>query len=115
MQEMLPDYINMRVAESILFAGKAVKVLRNPTSSFRLQESSVRQSVLKGSCRVQGFLGTFGLEREITQSTNLIAEDLLPQSEADKIDSMLKELKAALKTVSDEDKYFSRVSLRLCP
>ncbi|CAL9130281.1 unnamed protein product [Musa textilis] len=91
--EMLPEYISMRVAESILFAGKAVKVLRNPTSSFRLQESSVRQSVLKGSCRVQGFLGTFVLEREIPQSTNLIAEDLLPQSEADKIDAMLKELK----------------------
>ncbi|URE26796.1 Spc97 / Spc98 family [Musa troglodytarum] len=130
--EMLPEYISMRVAESILFAG------------------------------------TFVLEREIPQSTNLIAEDLLPQSEADKIDAMLKELKqssefqkrlfesaissirtiaanhlwqcfleesqlmrlpphqstaeadlmvpfqlAALKTVSDEDKYFSRVSLRM--
>ncbi|URE26794.1 Spc97 / Spc98 family [Musa troglodytarum] len=154
--EMLPEYISMRVAESILFAGKAVKT------------TGIRQSVLKGSCRVQGFLGTFVLEREIPQSTNLIAEDLLPQSEADKIDAMLKELKqssefqkrlfesaissirtiaanhlwqcfleesqlmrlpphqstaeadlmvpfqlAALKTVSDEDKYFSRVSLRM--
>ncbi|XP_074582280.1 gamma-tubulin complex component 4 [Curcuma longa] len=91
--EMLPEYIHMRVAESILFAGKAVRVLRNPTTNFRLQESFMRQLVLKGSSRVQSYIATFSSQREVSPAMNLIAEDLLPQSEADKIDAMLKELK----------------------
>ncbi|KAG6513454.1 hypothetical protein ZIOFF_023784 [Zingiber officinale] len=91
--EMLPEYIHMRVAESILFAGKAVRVLRNPTTNFRLQESFMRQLVLKGSSRVQSYIETFSSQREVSPAMNLIAEDLLPQSEADKIDAMLKELK----------------------
>lgn len=83
----------MRVAESILFAGKAVRVLRNPTTNFRLQESFMCQLVLKGSSRVQSYIGNFSSQREVSPAMNLIAEDLLPQSEADKIDAMLKELK----------------------
>lgn len=89
---MLPEYVHMRVAESILFAGKAIKVLRNPTTNFRLQESSIHELVFKGSSRLQSSIGTFG-PGEVPRATNLIAEDLLPQSEADKIDVMLKELK----------------------
>ncbi|WOL17705.1 gamma-tubulin complex component 4 [Canna indica] len=91
--EMLPEYVHMRVAESILFAGKAVRILRNPTTNFRLQESSMHQFIGKGSSRVQNFIGTFSAQREVHQAADLIAEDLLPQVEADKIDAMLKELK----------------------
>ncbi|XP_020101980.1 gamma-tubulin complex component 4 [Ananas comosus] len=91
--DMLPEYIHMRVAESILFAGKAVRVLRNPSPSFRLKESFVHNPNVKGSHRVQGFLGNFATLKELPDSSNLITEDLLPQSEADKINAMLLELK----------------------
>lgn len=86
----------MRVAESILFAGKAVRVLRNPSPSFRLKESFVHNPNVKGSHRVQGFLGNFATLKELPDSSNLITEDLLPQSEADKINAMLLELKVIL-------------------
>ncbi|XP_044491794.1 gamma-tubulin complex component 4-like [Mangifera indica] len=43
--EMLPKHIHMRVAESILFAGKAVRVLRNPSAGFQFQD----QQITKGS------------------------------------------------------------------
>ncbi|XP_008812274.2 gamma-tubulin complex component 4-like [Phoenix dactylifera] len=91
--DMLPEYIHMRVAESILFAGKAVRVLRNPSPAFRLQEPFIHQSVPKASDRVQGFLGSFAPQKELLKGTSLIAEELLPQSEADKIEAMLQELK----------------------
>lgn len=45
LQEMLPKHIHMRVAESILFAGKAVRVLRNPSAGFQFQD----QQITKGS------------------------------------------------------------------
>lgn len=90
---MLPEYIHMRVAESILFAGKAVRVLRNPSSSFRLQDSYIHQPIFKGPQRGQGLQGTFAPQKELSRGMNLIAEELLPQSEADKIEAMLQELK----------------------
>ncbi|GAU43752.1 hypothetical protein TSUD_36460 [Trifolium subterraneum] len=62
--DMLPEYIPMRVAESILFAGKAVRVLRNPSPTFLSRDDVYPQ-----------------------------VEDLLPQSEADKIENMLLDLK----------------------
>ncbi|GBG60581.1 hypothetical protein CBR_g8603 [Chara braunii] len=36
--EMLPSYISLPVAESILLVGKAVRVLRNPTAAFQSQD-----------------------------------------------------------------------------
>ena len=83
----------MLVAESILFAGKAVRVLRNPSSSFRLQDSFIQQPIFRGSQRGQVFLGGFAPQKELLKGMNLIAEELLPQSEADKIEAMLQELK----------------------
>lgn len=93
MQDMLPDYIHMHVAESILFAGKAVRVLRNPSSKLSPQESSINQPMLRGPSRAQGFIGSLGPQKELFNGATFIAEDLLPQSEADKIEAMIKELK----------------------
>ncbi|KAI3514670.1 hypothetical protein L1887_13274 [Cichorium endivia] len=64
--EMLPEYIPLHVAESILFAGKAIRVLRNPSSAFRSVDARHKK---------------------------LMGDELLPQSEADKIESMLQNLK----------------------
>ena len=95
-QDMLPDYIHMRVAESILFAGKAIRVLRNPSSAFRFQDTLNHQQIPKGSQRVQGHTGRFSLQKEPFMDMQLIGEELLPQSEADKIEAMLQELKVSL-------------------
>ncbi|CAI9300297.1 unnamed protein product [Lactuca saligna] len=64
--DMLPEYIPLHVAESILFAGKAIRVLRNPSSAFRSVDA---------------------------KHTKLMGDELLPQSESDKIESMLQNLK----------------------
>ncbi|GJW95929.1 gamma-tubulin complex component 4 [Tanacetum coccineum] len=69
--DMLPEYIPMQVAESILFAGKAIRVLRNPSSAFRSVDASSDQARHK----------------------KLMGDELLPQSEADKIELMLTNLK----------------------
>lgn len=83
----------MRVAESILFAGKAVRVLRNPSPTFRCQDAVSNQQISRGPHKVQGFTGRFAFHKEFTVDTKMVVEELLPQSEADKIDAMLKELK----------------------
>lgn len=93
LQEMLPEYIHMRVAESILFAGKAVRVLRNPSPAFRFKDATQHLQIPKGSQRIQGLMGCFSFHRELFMDTELIGEELLPQSEADKIESMLQNLK----------------------
>ncbi|KAM3327327.1 putative pre-mRNA-splicing factor ATP-dependent RNA helicase DEAH9 isoform X2 [Capsicum chacoense] len=141
MQNMLPEYITLNVVESILFAGKAVRVLRNPSPGFQFKDGSSHQQTQRGSQNSQGCTTTISFQNNSLNST-LIGEDLLPQAEADKIESMLQDLKsfleesrqlmclpprqstveadlmvpfqlAALKTIGEEDKYFSRVSLRM--
>ncbi|KAK4357241.1 hypothetical protein RND71_022851 [Anisodus tanguticus] len=165
--DMLPEYITMHVAESVLFAGKAVRVLRNPSPSFQSKDGSSHQQIQRGSERTQGYTATISFQNN-SLDNKLIGEDSLPQAEADKIESMLQDLKmshlyessefhkrsfenavdtikavaashlwqsfleesrqlmrlpprqstaeahllAALKTIGEEDKYFSRVSLR---
>ncbi|KAL6607815.1 hypothetical protein ACP70R_040878 [Stipagrostis hirtigluma subsp. patula] len=91
--DMLPEYIHMRVAESILFAGKAIRILRNPSPGATLQEPANQSQNSKGSLRMQGSTGGSGAPKELPNFSNIIAEELLPQAEADKIDAMLKELK----------------------
>lgn len=86
---MLPEYISMRVAESILFAGKAVRVLRNPSPTFCFQDKP------KGSQTSPGFKGHFSSQKD----TKSIGEKLLPQVEADKIESMLQDLKVFLRDI----------------
>lgn len=83
----------MRVAESILFAGKAIRVLRNPSPGATLQEPINQSQNPKGSHRMQSFIGSSGAPKDLPNFSNISAEELLPQAEADKIDAMLKELK----------------------
>lgn len=85
--DMLPEHIPMRVAESILFAGKAVRVLRNPSSAIRFQCATAHQQMPRGSQRSQ--LST----SQISSHNKSIGEELLPQSDADKIETMLQNLK----------------------
>lgn len=92
--DMLPEYIHMPVAESILFAGKAVRVLRNPSATFRLKDT-IHQPSFRLSQRGQGFVGSVASQKELLKGTILIAEELLPQSEANKIEAMLQELKGS--------------------
>ncbi|KAH9730480.1 gamma-tubulin complex component 4 [Citrus sinensis] len=87
--DMLPEYIHMRIAESILFAGKAVRVLRNPSSAFRFQD----QLITRSSQKIQGVTGRFSIQKEPLLDMKLIGEELLPQSDADKIEAMLQGLK----------------------
>ncbi|XP_048568963.1 gamma-tubulin complex component 4 [Triticum urartu] len=93
--DMLPEYIHMRVAESILFAGKAIRVLRNPSPGATLLEPTNQSQTLKGSHRMQSFTGGSGALKELPNFSNISAEELLPQAEADKVDAMLKQLKHA--------------------
>lgn len=83
----------MRVAESVLFAGKAIRVLRNPSPAFRFQDAIDHQQMSRGSQKIQGFTGPFSFQKEPLIDTKLIGEELLPQSEADKIEAMLLDLK----------------------
>ncbi|PIN07213.1 Gamma-tubulin ring complex protein [Handroanthus impetiginosus] len=93
--DMLPEYIPMHVAESILFAGKAIRVLRNPSPAVQFQVAPTHQHMHKGSQRVQGFTaaGRFSIQKDTSAQTISIGEELLPQSEADKIEAMLQDLK----------------------
>ncbi|KAL5136538.1 Gamma-tubulin complex component 4 [Glycine soja] len=89
--DMLPEYIPMRVAESILFAGKAVRVLRNPSPSFQSGDA-VHPQMPKSFQKIHGLAGRFHFQREPAINMGM-GEDLLPQSEADKIEAMLLNLK----------------------
>ncbi|XP_057461589.1 gamma-tubulin complex component 4 [Actinidia eriantha] len=90
--DVLPEYIPMRVAESILFAGKAVRVLRNPSPAFRFHDAAYHQHKPRGAQRMQRFGERFSFQKEPSLDTK-IGEELLPQTEADKIEAMLKDLK----------------------
>ncbi|XP_027937265.1 gamma-tubulin complex component 4 homolog [Vigna unguiculata] len=89
--DMLPEYIPMRVAESILFAGKAVRVLRNPSPSFKSGDA-VHPQMPKSLQKIHGLAGRFHFHREPAINMG-IGDDLLPQTEADKIEAMLLNLK----------------------
>ncbi|CAM8980751.1 unnamed protein product [Rhodiola kirilowii] len=91
--DMLPDYIQMRVAESVLFAGKAIRVLRNPSSKFHFQPADSREQILKGSLKSLGSAGRFAQQNESLIEKEKITDYLLPQSEADRIETMLQNLK----------------------
>ncbi|KAF3436460.1 hypothetical protein FNV43_RR23552 [Rhamnella rubrinervis] len=90
--DMLPEYIHMRVAESILFAGKAIRVLRNPSHAFWFQDAAHHQQIPKGNQKFQ-FTERFSFQNEPSADKELTGEELIPQSEADKIEAMLSDLK----------------------
>lgn len=89
---MLPEYIHMRVAESILFAGKAIRVLRNPSNAFQFQNAIYHQQIPKGSQKFQ-YTEPFSFHSEPSADKEVTGEELLPQSEAAKIEAMLSDLK----------------------
>ncbi|XVE73341.1 hypothetical protein DITRI_Ditri11bG0109900 [Diplodiscus trichospermus] len=91
--DMLPEHIHMRVAESILFAGKAIRVLRNPSPAFQFQDALYNQQLKKGSQNVHGSAVRAPLQKELFMDVRMVGEELLPQSEADKIENMLQDLK----------------------
>lgn len=95
LQDMLPEYIPMRVAESILFAGKAVRVLRNPSPSFQSGDALYPQ-MPKSFQKIHGLAGRFHFQREPIVNSGIGGEDLLPQDEADKIEAMLLDLKVSV-------------------
>ncbi|KAL8143051.1 hypothetical protein V2J09_016083 [Rumex salicifolius] len=88
--DMLPEYIPMRVAESILFAGKAVRVLRNPSPGFH---SQLHQQFPRQSQRTHGLNTCMSHQNDLSEDFDSIGEELLPQSEADKIEVLLQDLK----------------------
>ncbi|XP_021763193.1 gamma-tubulin complex component 4-like [Chenopodium quinoa] len=90
--DMLPEYIHMRVAESVLFAGKAVRVLRNPSPGFA-QDSLYHPKIPRESYIIQGFADRFSFQKDSSSDSELTGEELLPQAEADKIEAMLQDLK----------------------
>lgn len=90
---MLPEHIHMRVAESVLFAGKAVRVLRNPSPAFRYQDMACTQQIPRSAQKTQGFTGRFHFQKDPLMDAKQIEDELLPQSEADKIEAMLQDLK----------------------
>ncbi|XP_074268390.1 gamma-tubulin complex component 4-like [Silene latifolia] len=99
--DMLPEYIHMRVAESILFAGKAIRVLRNPSPGFFMKDSLYHHKIPRQSRKNQRFSGHFSFQKDTEAVSNKLSvddsespgEDLLSQSEADKIETMLQDLK----------------------
>ena len=94
MQDMLPEYIHMRVAESILFAGKAVRVLRNPSPGFA-QDLLYHHQIPRESYVIQGFADRFSFRKDSLADSEFTEEELLPQAEADKIEAMLQDLKVS--------------------
>lgn len=90
---MLPEYIPMRVAESIPFAAKAVRIIRNPSPAFQSGDT-VYYQIPKSFQKMQGLGGRFPFQKEPVINMGTGEEDLLPQSEADKIEAMLLNLKA---------------------
>lgn len=82
----------MRVAESILFAGKAVRVLRNPSPGFT-QDTLHYHQIPRESYINQGFADRFSFPKDSSADSELTGKELLPQAEADKIEAMLQDLK----------------------
>lgn len=77
----------MQVAESILFAGKAVRILRNPSPTIQFPNAPSHQQISKGSKGAQGYTV------QTSSSKDSIGDELLPQTDANKIESMLQALK----------------------
>ncbi|KAA3471006.1 gamma-tubulin complex component 4-like [Gossypium australe] len=93
--DMLPEYIHMHAAESILFANKAIRILRNPSPGFKFQDAIRKQQTGKGSQNVHESAAHHPFHKKPI-SGRIIGEELLPQSEADKIETMLQDLKESL-------------------
>lgn len=92
---MLPEYIHMRVAESILFSGKAIKVLRNPGRSFRQQDTVLHPQFTRSLNELLTIVKHTESHKDTVDDVRMMEEELLPRSDEDKIICMLKDLKVA--------------------
>ncbi|KAG0625267.1 hypothetical protein M758_2G041200 [Ceratodon purpureus] len=89
--EMLPEYISLQVAESILFVGKALRVLRNPSLTFKSHVSGSQRGSAKGFNRADDSTAKYS----VPPIGGYQGPELLPPAEADSIASMLRDLKKA--------------------
>ncbi|KAE8672236.1 Gamma-tubulin complex component 4 [Hibiscus syriacus] len=94
-QDMLPEYIPMHAANSILFAGKSIRILQNPNPGFEFQDALYNTQKGKCSQKVHGSAGRSPFHKEPING-KMVGEEFLPQSEADKIETMLQDLKESL-------------------
>lgn len=91
---MLPEYIQIPVADSILFVGKAVRVLRNPSTSFKVQTSGSQRPGSKGQQRPDDVLMPLPFSKDsLPGRRSSQRPELLPAAEVEKIVSLLRELK----------------------
>ncbi|KAG2329061.1 hypothetical protein Bca52824_000241 [Brassica carinata] len=90
--DMLPDHIPI-VLVNQFFCGEGHKGFRNPSPAFQFQKDKSFQQTMRGSQRIGGFMHSDFSEKETELDADLTLEELLPQSEADKIEAMLKDLK----------------------
>ena len=88
---MLPEYIQLPVAESILFVGKAVRVLRNPSASFKVQTSGSQRPGPKRQQQTDEVLMPLPFSKDSLPGRG--SPELLPETEAEKIASMIRDLK----------------------
>lgn len=97
MQDMLPQYISMQVAESILFVGKAVRILRNPSKSFKSHQRALElQDVKQASVHEEVLGGNFHAKGSFLEMLDHRGSKLLPQSQVEKIALMIQALKVIL-------------------
>lgn len=92
--DMLPQYIPMQVAESILFVGKAVKILRNPSRSFKSHWRGYEQQDMKYDPMPEELLiPIFHPKSSFSELLDHQGPKLLPQSQIEKIALMIQDLK----------------------
>lgn len=94
---MLPQYISMQVAESILFVGKAVRILRNPSKSFKSHQRVLElQDAKQASMHEEVLSGNFHAKGSFLEMLDHRGPKLLPQSQVEKIALMIQALKVIL-------------------
>lgn len=89
---MLPEYISLQVAESILFVGKALRVLRNPSLTFESQVLASQRGSSKSFNRADGPTAKYA----VSPIGGYQGPELLPPAEAESIATMLRDLKVIL-------------------
>ncbi|KAL3518495.1 hypothetical protein ACH5RR_021084 [Cinchona calisaya] len=90
--DMLPEHISMCVAESILFVGKAVKSSTKSKPCHYIQ-GGTSQQMPKGSQRPQVSTSRASFTKDSSSQNEPVGQELLPQSDANKIETMLQILK----------------------
>ena len=94
---MLPQYIPLHVAESILFVGKAIRILRYPSKSFKSYMGSHDQQDMKQETMSQKELVPVSeLKDSFSKLLDTHGSELLPEAELEKIASLIETLKVVV-------------------